>query len=370
MKKLTTRTNFIFYFLLIITIAACKKEVDPSHPYASQVILNDLPPIMGGCLDPDGSLITFSLPLLGDDELHSNVVLSAKIQKINKSGSKNTIFDFGEKTFSSSSWISDTFAGYTAWIPEDACVNLVSKSDGGIYFSYNHESKISLIHNNSLTDVNSIERVVSMTSNRNDGIFAVTAPSYMGDFPYTLKSPPIIYEIDSQNNKSIYFKFPENFVFNINCGYSGSTGVLYPINILIDMVVDSNNNLLVSFGYDNVVYKIDRSKNLTTIIDNIHCPVSIALDNSDRLFVVSAPEFAQDNQGRFNLTKPVEIWTFNNSELTCIFKSETTSSGGCFTDSKIKGIYNINRANYNISINALDEIFLEDPLLGQVVLIR
>jgi hypothetical protein len=370
MKKLTTRTNFIFYFLLIITIAACKKEVDPSHPYASQVILNDLPPIMGGCLDPDGSLITFSLPLLGDDELHSNVVLSAKIQKINKSGSKNTIFDFGEKTFSSSSWISDTFAGYTAWIPEDACVNLVSKSDGGIYFSYNHESKISLIHNNSLTDVNSIERVVSMTSNRNDGIFAVTAPSYMGDFPYTLKSPPIIYEIDSQNNKSIYFKFPENFVFNINCGYSGSTSVLYPINILIDMVVDSNNNLLVSFGYDNVVYKIDRSKNLTTIIDNIHCPVSIALDNSDRLFVVSAPEFAQDNQGRFNLTKPVEIWTFNNSELTCIFKSETTSSGGCFTDSKIKGIYNINRANYNISINALDEIFLEDPLLGQVVLIR
>ncbi len=325
---------------------------------------------MGGYIDSDGSLITFSLPLLGDDELHSNVVLSAKIIKIDQSGSKKVIFDFDEETFSSSSWIYDTFAGYSAWIPEDARVNLVSKSDGDIYFSYNHESKICLIHNNSITDLNSIDKVASMTSNKKDGIFAITAPCYMGDFPYTLKSPPIIYEIDSRNNKSIYFTFPENSVFNINCGYSGFASALYPLDILIDMVVDSNNNLLVSFGYDNIIYKIDQSKELTTIVDNIHCPVSIAVDNLDKLFVISAPEFVQDDQGRFNLTKPVEVWTINNSEPTCIFSGETKSSAGCFTDSKIKGVYNINRANYNISINALNEILLEDPLLGQVVMIR
>jgi hypothetical protein len=369
-KYNTMRLHFVFYLLLIITFTACKKEDDSSHTYSSRVILNNLPPIMGGCLDSDGSLITFSLPLLSYAQLHSNVVLSAKIQKINQSGSKNTIFDFGEKTFSSSSWIYNTFAGYSAWIPDDARVNLVSKSDGGIYFSYNHENKISLIHNNSFTDLNSIERVVSMTSNRKDGIFAITAPCYMGDFPYTLKSPPVIYEIDSQNNKSIYFTFPENFVFYINCGYSGFTSALYPIDILIDMVVDSNNNLIVSFGYDNIIYKIDQSKELTTIVDNIHCPASIEVDNSDKLFVVSAPEFVQDYQGRFNLTKPVEVWTFKNSEPTCIFRGEKNISEGCFTDSKIKGVYNINRANYNISINALNEIFLEDPLLGQVVLIK
>ena len=105
-------------------------------------------------------------------------------------------------------------------------------------------------------------------------------------------------------------------------------------------------------------------------IINIHCPASIEVDNSDKLFVVSAPEFLQDDQGRFNLTKPVEVWTFNNSEPICIFRGEIESFEGCFTDSKIKGVYNINRANYNISINSLNEIFLEDPLLGQVVLIR
>ena len=370
MKYNSLRTHLIFYFLLIFTFSACKKEDDPSHNYSSQIILSNLPPIMGGCIDSDGSLISFNLPLLGDDELHTNVVLSAKIQKINQSGSKNTIFDFDEKTFSNSSWIYDNFTGYSAWIPDDARVNLAIKSDGGIYFSYNHESKISLIHNNTFTYLNSIEEVISMTSNRKDGIFAITAPCYMGDFPYTLKSPPIIYEIDSQNNKSIYFTFPENFVFNINCGYSGFTSALYPIDILIDMIVDSNNNLLVSFGYDNVIYKIDQSKELTTIVDNIHCPASIEVDNSDKLFVVSAPEFLQDDQGRFNLTKPVEVWTFNNSEPICIFRGEIESFEGCFTDSKIKGVYNINRANYNISINSLNEIFLEDPLLGQVVLIR
>ncbi len=364
------RTLFLLCFLLLITSTACKKEDDSSHTYTSQVILNNLPPIMGGYLDSDGSLITFSLPLLGDDELHSNVVLSAKIQKIDQSGSKSVIFDFGERNFSSSSWIYDTFAGNSAWIPDDARVNLVSKSDGDIYFSYNHESKISLIHNNSITDLNSIEQVVSMTSNGNDGIFAITAPCYMGDFPYKLKSPPIIYEIDSQNNESIYFTFPENSFFNINCGYGGFASALYPIDILIDMVVDSNNNLLVSFGYDNVIYKIDQSKELTTIVDNIHCPASITVDNSDKLFVISAPEFAQDDQGHFNLTKPVEVWTFNNSDPTCIFSGETRIAGGCFTDAMINGVFNINRANYNISINSLNEIILEDPLLGQVVRIR
>lgn len=370
MKYYTIRTHIIFYSLLIFTFTACKKEDDLSHTYSSQVILSNLPPIMGGCIDSEGSLITFNLPLLGDAELHTNVVLSAKIQKIDQSGSKSVIYDFGERNFSSSSWIYDTFAGNSAWIPDDARVNLVSKSDGDIYFSYNHESKISLIHNNSITDLNSAEKVTSMTSNKKDGLFAITAPCYMGDFPYTLKSPPIIWEIDSQNNKSIYFTFPEDFVFNINCGYSGFTSALYPSDILIDMVVDSNNNLLVSFGYDNVIYKIDQSKELTTFVDNIHCPASIEVDNSDKLFVVSAPEFLQDNQGRFNLTKPVEVWTFNNSKPICIFRGEAVSSGGCFTDSKIKGIYNINRSNYNISINSLNEIFLEDPLLGQVVLIR
>jgi len=364
------RTSFLLCILLIITSTACKRGDDSSNDYSGTVISKNLPPIMGGYIDSDGSLITFSLPLLGDDEFHSDVVLSAKIQRIDPGGSKNTVFDFGEKTFSSSSWISDTYAGYSAWIPEDARVNLVAKSDGGIYFSYNHESRISLIYNNSITDLNSVERVVSMTSNRKDGVFAITAPCYMGDFPYTLKSPPVIYEIDSQDNMSIYYTFPGDFKFNINCGYSGYESALYPLDILIDMVVDSDNNLLVSFGYDNVIYKINQNKQLATIADNIHCPASIAVDNSDKLFVVSAPEFAQDDQGRFNLTKPVEVWTINDSEPACIFRGEAKSSGGCFTDYKIKGVYNINRSNYNISINPLNEIFLEDPLFGQVVLIR
>ena len=40
------------------------------------------------------------------------------------------------------------------------------------------------------------------------------------------------------------------------------------------------------------------------------------------------------------------------------------------TDAKINGIYNVSDANYNISINSSNEIYLEDPLAGQIVLIK
>jgi hypothetical protein len=352
--------------------ASCKKDNVDNTPYvySSKVILNNLPPIMGGGIDSDGSLITFSLPLLGDDNYHSNIILSAKISNIDRNGNKIDLYDFTNKTFSYGSWIKDTFAGNFAWIPEGVSVNLVPNGKRGIYFSYNKSSEISLIQNKSIGNLQLIDGVASMTSNREKGIYAITMPLYKGDYPYTLSNPPTIYEIDSLDVKTKYFEFPINFVFNANCGYGGSKNAMYPIDIIIDIVADTSNNIYVCFGNDNIIYKVDKDKNLTTLIDNIHSPVSIALDNSNNLFVVSAPEFTKNNESFFDMVKPVEVLFINNLMPKTIYKGEYKNFGGCMSNVKNDGIFHISGAHYNLSINSSNEMFLEDPLAGQVVLIK
>jgi hypothetical protein len=226
-----------------------------------------------------------------------------------------------------------------------------------------------VIQNNTLIDLEFINALTAITSNRKKGIFAIRAPVYTGSYPYVLSTAPVVYEIDSLNIKRIYFIFPNNIVYRNNCGFYGSETAMYPADIIIDMAAD-DKNLYVCFGYDNVIYKLDKDKNLSVFIDDISNPESIAIDDFNRFFVVSGPEFRKVKDGYFEMTKPVEVILLDDSKRTTIYRGELKNYGGCFSDDKVSGTFSVSDANYNISISSTGEIFLEDPLAGQVVLIK
>jgi hypothetical protein len=366
------KTYLLLFSVIIVVLNSCNNENknDSPYVYTNSVIAGNLPPVMGGCIDTSGSLLTFNLPLLEDAGYQSNILVSAKILKIDKYENITPVFDFMDNTFSNGAWTSDTFANNNAWIPEGVQVNLVEDKKGKIYVSCNINSSISVIQNNTNIYIQTIDAVTSITSNGKKGIYAISAPSYTGDYPYTLLNPPTIYEIDSFENKSEFFVFPRNLIYSNNCGYEGSINNMYPIDILIDMTTDMKGNIYVCFGYDNVIYKIDKNKELTTFLDNIHCPVSLAFDRSNNLYVVSAPEFAKNDQNIFEMTKPVEVFVKSKSDQKLIYQGKLKNYGGCLLDSKNSGVYSISGANYNISVTQYYDIFLEDPLEGQVILIK
>jgi hypothetical protein len=366
--------------LISILFVSCSKNVEPGlpgHPGSpliyskkSVILKKDLPPVMGGDVTRDGSLYTFSLQVKGNDPSHQEVLLSAKVLSIDILGASQTKYDFNNVVFSHGSLIKDTIAGIPGWIATGIRANLVSSADGSIWFSSNCLGALSVIQNNTLTDLEFINGLTSITSNRKKGIFAIRAPVYTGSYPYVLSTAPVVYEIDSLKMKGIYYIFPHEFVYRNNCGYYGSETGMYPADITIDMVADGNNNLYVCFGYDNVIYKLDKNRNLSVFIDDISNPESIAIDDFNRFFVVSGPEFRKVNAGLFEMTKPVEVIMIEDSKRTTIYSGELKNYGGCFSDDKVSGTFSVSDANYNISIVSSGEIFLEDPLARQVVLIK
>jgi hypothetical protein len=374
-------TGHISSILLIsFLFVSCSKNVDPGlpgHPGSplifskkSVILKKDLPPVMGGDVAGDGSLYTFSLQVKGNDPAHKEILLSAKILSIDILGASQTKYDFGNVVFSLGSLIKDSIGGIPGWIATGIRANLVSNTDGSIWFSSNCLGALSMIQNNTLTDLELINGLTSITSNRKKGIFAIRAPVYTGSYPYVLSTAPVVYEIDSLKMKGIYYIFPNEFVYRHNCGYYGSETGMYPADITIDMVADGNNNLYVCFGYDNVIYKLDKDRKLSVFIDDISNPASIAIDYFNRFFVVSGPEFRKVSDGLYAMIRPVEVIMIENSKRTTIYTGELKDHGGCFSDDKVSGIFSVSDANYNISIGSTGEIFLEDPVERQVVLIK
>jgi hypothetical protein len=371
------------HFAGILVISAlfvsCSKSVDPAlseqqgsprdYSKKSVIIKKDLPHVMGGYVTREGSLNTFVMPVEGDDQVHREILSSAKILSIDKDGLSSTIYDFSDVVFSHGLYIKDTIGGISGWIATGIRVNLVSNTDGSIWFASNCLGGLSVIRNNALVDPEFINGLTSITSNRKKGIFAIRAPVYTGAYPYVLSTAPVVYEIDSLKMKRIYFIFPNNIIYRNSCGYYGSETAMYPSDIIIDMVAD-DNNLYVCFGYDNVIYKIDKDRKLSVFIDDISNPASIAIDNFSRFFVVSGPEFRKVSEGLFEMTKPVEVILIDDSKRTTIYRGELKNYGGCFSDGKVSGTFSVSDANYNISISSTGEVFLEDPLEGQIVLIK
>lgn len=357
---------------MIVLFSSCGKETNNEYSYTSKTIVNNMPPLMGSCIESTGSLLVFSLPMLADN--FQSAIMSAKIHKITDNGNDNIIFDFKDQTFSYYGWSKDTFSNIYAWVPDNVKVNLVQNSQNRIFFSCNNGSSVYWIDNNDQITIQYIDKVVSMTSNRQDGVYIITSPIFSGSSTsYTLSSPPEIYEINKMNSRSLYFIFPQNITFNSNCGYEGYPSAMYPIDIHIDMAVDKENNIFVSFGYDNKIFEIDNNKILSTYLDNIFCPVSIAIDNSNRILVVSAPKFIKDSNELFKMIKPVEVYLIKSktaSEL--IYKGSIASKefGGCHYYDSNDDCYMLSNTDYDISVNSKNEIYLVSTDEGKIILIK
>jgi len=350
---------------------SCQKKSPVEHNYLSTVIATDLPPIMGSCIDSTGALLVFSLPLLNDN--FYSTLLSAKIIRFTNLGSNKTIHDYGEKTFSNGAWTKDTYAGVTGWIPNNVKVNLVQNNLGQIYISYNNGYHIDKLSNFSISTACYLNKIIAMSTNKNDGVFAIASPGYTGEYPFEISQAPIIYEVYNMNHNSLYFTFPDNINYQSTCGYSGSSTLMFPTDINIDMAVDTKKNIFINFGYDNIIYKLDTNKNLTTYINDIFFPVSIAFDRFDRLFIVSAPKFEKNANDLFTMVKPVEIFLNKSAtENKKIYegKLETEEIGGCWYYDEIFDGLLLNERMYDISINYNNDIFLLDNNKGEIILIR
>ena len=86
-------------------------------------------------------------------------------------------------------------------------------------------------------------------------------------------------------------------------------------------------------------------------------------------FVVSAPNLVyKDN--KYVVGKPVEIYMITGGALKIIYQGETYDYTGSAMRDKDGTSYKITDANYNVSVNYNQEIFLEDPIEGRIILLK
>ena len=146
---------------------------------------------------------------------------------------------------------------------------------------------------------------------------------------------------------------------------------MYPIDVLVDMKFGNDSSLYIACGYDNVIYKLDKNKNLSRFIENIFCPVSIDFDNKGQMFIVSAPKYEQDSSSQFFISKPVEVYLLStDGSLSVIYSGNKIGQGGCLTDDIIPGQFMVSDANFNINVTSTGSIFLENPLEKNIILIQ
>lgn len=362
------KKSFLIISILLLSLFSCEKDDNSPHVYSGKVLVDNLPPVMGGCIDKqDGSLLTFNLPLLKEtNPCNPEILYPAKVQKINSSGKKEIILELNNRCACANSLYKDTFANVYAWVPKDFKIDLASTENGDVFISYDYNNTICKIIENGEQQVQSIERVTSITNNRNNGIYAISSPIYTGEDLNTI-IPPVIYEIDDKNNKREYFKFPNNLVYETGSS-SGYSNKMYPTDIWIDIATDANGDIYVCIGNNNIIYKIDKDKNFSIYRDDIICPVSIAFDKNNKVYIVSADTYVK-NGDTFEEHKPLEIITINSNIPEVIYEEKGKARGG-YKYVTTLGTYYTSNSNYNISINSKNKIFLENPLEGKIMIIE
>lgn len=359
--------------IVVVFMISCRKDKDPilPHVYHSQDIVTNLPPVMGGCIDGSGNLMSISVPIY-DGSWPYKELLTAKVHRMNGSGNDQIFYDFKNKYFSTaSSYISlsqDSMANMYEWIPGGLRINLAKKDDISYFMSFNAKDKISILSASGQLEIPAQMGINSLISNGHQGAYYITSPVFTNGNTITVKSPPVIYEIDSLNTITQYFKFPDNLQYS-SAGLVGIPGAFYPTDILIDLAMDNQKNIYVSFGLDNIIYKIDRQKVFSTYRDDIFCPTSIAFDKNNVPFIASAPRFKKAGQKMIK-DKPVEVFLIDKGGDRKIYEGNKADKQGGFMPTKTGEFYTINDATFNLSINTNNEIFLEDPLEGKVVLIK
>lgn len=361
--------NLILIISLIALFSCEKDEIqNKPHIYSNKVLIDNLPPVMGGFVDYNGDLKTFSLPILGENQF-SDILLTAKINNITTNGLIEEIHEFANNPFSFGSWSKDTMADIYGWIPNGIRVDMTARGQDDIIMSFNWGKYLYVYSDNYLRSINVNKGITSLTTNSKKEVFFIGAPTYTGEYPSSLITPPIIYKLDTFNGISEFYRFSESETYE-HSGSAGSASAMYPTNILINMTCDKEDNLFICFGYDNIIYKLDKDKVLYEYITDIYCPTSIAFDRNNIPYVLSGAKFSKSEDFKFTMEKPLELLKLIQTRKEIIYTGGNSVYLGGFKLDLLGEYYTKSDANFNISINQQNYIFLENPLKGEVIMIK
>lgn len=347
----------VLFFLFILS---CKKEADPKpvevEKYTkSTVIASDLLPISGGFIDEQGILHTYSPPTFLDaSSSNTGDFLSLpECRKYDKSGKlQGKITIPGDKMdfyYASATGvtINDTFQ----YVPSYFRLNFVKNSSHEIIYSNFRTGKISKLLDNYTINIVDLEGVVSITIDH-DTIYALTSQVY--DRNLNLIIPPKIFKITSYGDCHEFFSFPSSYNYPSG-NTAGSNEKMYPLESPNDIIISKSGDILVAFGSLNTIFKISQNKQLETLVTNITMPVSLAMDTAENLFVVSGPVFAPTT-----IEKPFEIIEIKKDRSRKLIYKDTRSAYK----------YVSGRSNLNINIGLNGELFLENALAGEILVIE
>lgn len=356
---------------------SCKKENKitnntPSSPhvYSSSTYVNNLSAVMGGCLDSNGYLVSFTLPLMQSSSFGSNALISGKIIKNKAPFSDSTLIDFQNTPFSFGSLYSNTINNINGWTPRWARVSLAYTKKGALFMASNNNNgnRLCQISNGNSYQYHVIDGLTAITSLNND-IYAISTPIYNQSLNNIL-TQATIYKVDSIGNLSTYYTFPSNIIFNSNCGYGSGVQKNYPLDVLIDIKARKDSSIFIVSGYDNIIYKLDKNKNLSVYCQNIFCPVSIDFDQNNQMYVVSAPKYSTDVNQNSIMTKPIQVYKITNNNQNIIYESGLSNYTGCLYNKLGTDQSMISDANIKLIVKSEYNIFLENPYEGKILLLQ
>lgn len=348
--------NYI-YLVLVVLLFSCKKEdeapmVNEPHTYTGSVCASGYPPVISSCLDSLGQLLFFHVPLRQNSIFNSPVDISAKIMQLKGDLTTSIVKDLGQDPFNTSSYTNFTVGSQSGFVPTSCNVSIDMTSDGRLFLCRSDLEAVFLYGSGSFFQYQLLQGITSIEADKKT-LYATVGPIY--DTAYNLVQWPRIYMIDSSGSMSLYFEFPSTYSF----GASGLGGIvnnlIYPIGFAMEATSLSDGSLLVTFGSDNIIYKIDKNKNVSVFNAQISFPVSIDAAFSDEIFVVSPPQY----DSNVTMIKPVEVYLLDQVGNKSLIYSGTNS-----------GSVSSGLSHYSVSAASWNRIFLTNPREGNVVLIQ
>lgn len=354
--------HMIFLVVIIMTLflTQCKNddEVSPDGDvYQSEVILENSLPVLGGFTDSVGNLVSFNLPLV----LDGNIELSAKVNRYEGFKRIQRLYDFRNKNFFYGSWSYDTFSNRYGAIPLNAIVDLTSLGNEKFAMSHIRDSELYIFTNGQIEYIEAVEGLLSVASNSKNELFAIRAPAFTRDGE--LATPPTIFMLDSFNHLFEYFRF-STAEYNYGGLYDS-----FPGDIRINLSFDKEDNLYICFGLDNIIYKLDKAKNLSVYRKDIFCPTSLTFSDSNIPFVFSGSKIEKSSD-KVELKKPGEVLKLSFTGDKVIYEIDQFKHETGLSRVGDTGYFTNGGGHYNLNANHLGEVFLEDPINCEIILLN
>lgn len=130
----------------------------------------------------------------------------------------------------------------------------------------------------------------------------------------------------------------------------------------------ADTSLYVAFGYDDVIYKLDKNKALSTYISSIPYPTSIDIATNGLMYIASAPCFSMDSTyTHVSMSKPPQVYTVQHGLQSKIYEGPFFNpvfvTGYSINDS----LHRCGNSFYSVSVTPDNRLYLVSPMEGRIV---